>query len=155
MSNMSNMLDGVRVEDGNLILPLTAEEKLEFIGFFYETYFDTDQDVEVFAPEFFWLTRTINDGKIPLKLKALSEYRELMANRFPKYKKAILENMEPTNIGTLGANELLDLLYAYDAYIQEANDEDKFREGWRPVCIREYYACEFQYLFDEEEGEED
>lgn len=151
---MSNVLEGVKVEDGNLILPLTAEEKLEFIGFFYEAYYNTDQDAVVFAPEYLWLTRNINEGKVPLKLKFLSEYREPLARYFPKYKRAILENMEAKNIGTLDAEELLDLLYAYDAYIQEANDEDKYETGWRPVCLREFYDCEFHYHFDdEEEGE--
>ncbi len=39
---------------------------------------------------------------------------------------------------------LLDLLREYDSYIQNANDEDLYKSGWRPVCIEEYYDCEYQ-----------
>ena len=39
---------------------------------------------------------------------------------------------------------LMQLLAAYDRYIQNANDEDRFESGWRPVCIEEFYHSEFQ-----------
>jgi hypothetical protein len=39
--------------------------------------------------------------------------------------------------------ELRDFLRSYDQYIQDANDEDRFRSGWRPVCIHEYLNNEF------------
>jgi len=38
---------------------------------------------------------------------------------------------------------LLALLYQYDLYIQEANDEDKFESGWRPVCLNEFFDNEW------------
>jgi len=44
----------------------------------------------------------------------------------------------------LSKDELLGLLYAYDKYIQEANKEDRYREGWYPVCIAEFYDNEYQ-----------
>ena len=47
--------------------------------------------------------------------------------------------------------ELLDILYAYDRYIQKANEENYYLEGWFPVCINEFYDCEFQ---EEKEGAE-
>lgn len=46
---------------------------------------------------------------------------------------------------------LLKLIEAYDEYIQDANDEDRYREGWYPVCIEEFYDNEFQEMLDEEE----
>ncbi len=42
--------------------------------------------------------------------------------------------------------ELMRLIKAYDGYIQRANDEDLYRSGWRPVCLDEFYDCEFQEL---------
>lgn len=44
----------------------------------------------------------------------------------------------------LSKEELLALLNAYDEYIQNANDLQKYREGWFPVCIEEFYCWEFQ-----------
>ena len=34
--------------------------------------------------------------------------------------------------------ELNKVLNAYDRYIQEANDDNKYVEGWFPVCIDEF-----------------
>lgn len=48
----------------------------------------------------------------------------------------------------LPREDLLDLLVEYDRYIQDANDEDKFHDGWRPVCIEEFYQNEFQMIKD-------
>ena len=45
----------------------------------------------------------------------------------------------------LSKEELLELLAAYDKYIQEANDEDKYSEGWYPVCINEFYDNDFEF----------
>lgn len=51
----------------------------------------------------------------------------------------------------LTSKELLDLLYCYDEYIQDANDEDRYREGWLPVCINEFYDNEYQIILEERE----
>jgi hypothetical protein len=51
----------------------------------------------------------------------------------------------------ISKEELSDLLREYDKYIQNANDEDRFSIGWRPVCINEFYDCEFQL---KDEGDE-
>lgn len=48
--------------------------------------------------------------------------------------------------------ELLDLLFCYDNYIQDANDEDSYRSGWRPVCVREFYDNEYQLILEEREN---
>lgn len=49
-------------------------------------------------------------------------------------------------IRNLPPQELIRLLEAYDEYIQQANDDDSYSEGWRPVCIAEFYENEFQEL---------
>lgn len=54
-------------------------------------------------------------------------------------------------IGDLSKEELLDLLSEYDSYIQYANEENSFAEGWRPVCINEFYDCEYQEILEERE----
>lgn len=43
----------------------------------------------------------------------------------------------------LSKDELIDLICQYDEYIQEANDEDKYKTGWKPVCIFEFYDNDF------------
>lgn len=50
----------------------------------------------------------------------------------------------------LDKNTLLKLIESYDAYIQDANDENRYEEGWLPVCIEEYLNCEFAELEEEE-----
>lgn len=52
-------------------------------------------------------------------------------------------------IQNLSQSELLDLLAEYDLYIQCANDENAFDNGWRPVCINEFYNCEYQLILEE------
>ena len=39
---------------------------------------------------------------------------------------------------------LLKLIAEYDQYIQSANDENRYKEGWFPVCINEFRDCEFR-----------
>ena len=49
-----------------------------------------------------------------------------------------LDRLEP--------RELHELIEAYDKYIQEANDDDRYVTGWKPVCIAEFYDNEFQEM---------
>jgi len=58
-------------------------------------------------------------------------------------------------LSELEKDELLELLNAYDRYIQDANDDDRYREGWYPVCIDEFYDHEFQALMGEDDYEGD
>ena len=48
----------------------------------------------------------------------------------------------------LGRDELIALIDAYDEYIQDANEERKYETGWMPVCVDEFYDCEFQELMN-------
>ena len=77
------------VREGDLILPLTDKEKVEMIEFYFDCYFNTDQDGEEFAPEYYYLTQKITLGNIPCHLTFLSCYKEMMADRFPQYGEAI------------------------------------------------------------------
>lgn len=47
----------------------------------------------------------------------------------------------------LSKEELVDLLKAYDAYITAAADAGRLTTGWVPVCIAEFYACEYQEIW--------
>ena len=38
----------------------------------------------------------------------------------------------------LDRDGLLELIEAYDDYIQDANDDNSYRDGWRPVCVEEF-----------------
>lgn len=46
-------------------------------------------------------------------------------------------------VENLDRDQLIDLINSYDRYIQEANDEDKYKDGWLPVCVDEYVDNEF------------
>lgn len=48
----------------------------------------------------------------------------------------------------LGTKELIDLLTAYDDYIQDANDGDRYSDGFKPVCISEFYMNDFEQWKD-------
>lgn len=45
---------------------------------------------------------------------------------------------------SLNKEELVDLLKAYDSYIIAAADSGRFKTGWVPVCISEFFNCEYQ-----------
>lgn len=48
--------------------------------------------------------------------------------------------------------ELLELLDAYDSYIQDANNGNLYQEGWFPVCINEFYNNDFEHWRKSNEG---
>lgn len=41
--------------------------------------------------------------------------------------------------------ELLELLEAYDSYIQDANYGNLYLDDWKPVCISEFYMNDFEH----------
>jgi hypothetical protein len=43
----------------------------------------------------------------------------------------------------LPKEELIALLYAYNSYIQQANEDRRYDEGWLPVSVIEFYWVEF------------
>ncbi len=82
---MNKKVMSTKIVNGNILLPLTAEEKVEMIEFYFNCYFNTDQDVEEFASEYFYLANSIISGQLPCRLRYLSGYKELLVNQFPKY----------------------------------------------------------------------
>jgi len=54
-----------------------------------------------------------------------------------------------TELRKLSKEKLIALLDAYDDYIQNANDEDRYSDGFKPVCVMEYMDCEFFELYQE------
>ncbi|MDD3039083.1 pentapeptide repeat-containing protein [Bacteroides sp.] len=56
-----------------------------------------------------------------------------------------LNNTSPTlpTYKDLSRIQFLDLIEAYDSYIQDANENDRYDSGWRPVCISEFYDNEY------------
>jgi len=51
----------------------------------------------------------------------------------------------------LSKDELIKILHAYDGYIQDANENNRYQEGWFPVCLSEFIDNEYcQLLADEE-----
>lgn len=46
------------------------------------------------------------------------------------------------SIDELSSPQLKQLLISYNRYIQEANDADRYQEGWYPVCIEEFLNSE-------------
>lgn len=45
----------------------------------------------------------------------------------------------------LNKKELVELIQAYDEYIQDANDGDRYMDGFYPVCIDEFYMNDLEY----------
>lgn len=37
----------------------------------------------------------------------------------------------------------------YNEYIQDANDEDRYAEGWYPVCFSEFVHNEYKEMYEE------
>ena len=49
-------------------------------------------------------------------------------------------------LNKLNKQELIELIKAYDEYIQDANDGDLYKGGdFYPVCIDEFYNNDFEY----------
>jgi hypothetical protein len=47
------------------------------------------------------------------------------------------------DINDLPKEDLIDLLYEYDQYLEQAREQDLFGTGWTPVSIAEFYDVEF------------
>ncbi len=61
----------------------------------------------------------------------------------------IKPNDSVQDFNSLTKGEIIDLLKEYDRYIQDANDENRYSEGWFPVCINEFYDNEYQAILEE------
>ena len=52
------------------------------------------------------------------------------------------------------ADDVADLLHAYDRYVQTANDVDVYASGWRPVSIGEFATHEYLNVWCETPADE-
>lgn len=55
---------------------LTKEQKMILIETFHEMYYNTDQDTEEFAVEFYKVVNLIIDGYVPVQLEYLEDFKE-------------------------------------------------------------------------------
>ena len=58
---------------------IPAEQTLQLIAILTSLYYDTDQDVETFSSEYYYLVESIHRGVLPLKLNHLTEWEEHVA----------------------------------------------------------------------------
>ena len=59
----------------------------------------------------------------------------------------ILTSNQRLKIEDLDNHVIIELLQCYDNYIQNANDNQRYSEGWYPVCVEEYLNNEYvEYL---------
>lgn len=47
-------------------------------------------------------------------------------------------------LNQLNKEELMELLVCYDKYIQVANEDNAYADGWFPVCISEFFMNDFE-----------
>lgn len=55
---------------------LTTEQKMILIETFHEMYYNTDQDTEEFAVEFYKVVNLLIDGYVPVQLEYLEDFKE-------------------------------------------------------------------------------
>lgn len=64
---------------------LTKEQKILLIETFYKMYYNTDQDTEDFATEFYDIVGLISIGEVPVKLKFLADFQETIFELIKEY----------------------------------------------------------------------
>lgn len=79
----------------------------------------------------------IKNGLTFIKTK-LSKIRQKNCKKIFKLKK--------DGYKSLSKRKLIEFIKEYDNYIQIANEENTYEKGWYPVCIREFYDCEYQEI---------
>lgn len=57
-------------------------------------------------------------------------------------------------LNILSRDELIELIKAYNSYIQDANDGELYSDGWKPVCVNEFYDNDFEFWKDGTDGED-
>lgn len=67
-----------------------------------------------------------------------------------KSKKPIpdVTTQEEKDIEELSAEELLDVSFCHSNYIMQANEDNRYEDGWFPVCLREFYDFEYQDILE-------
>lgn len=57
-------------------------------------------------------------------------------------------------LNMLNKKEIIELIEAYNEYIQDANDGELYSDGWKPVCIEEFYNNDFEFWRSDKNGED-
>ena len=78
----------------------------------------------------------------------------LFKNEWPVVRKRKTTDSKPLDprterLSKLTPDELADVLARYDEYIQNANEENRYEEGWMPVCVAEFIDCEYSMIVEE------
>jgi hypothetical protein len=47
-------------------------------------------------------------------------------------------------LNDLPREDLVDLLDAYDRYLEDARQNETFHDGWVPVCVQEFFQSDFK-----------
>lgn len=58
----------------------------------------------------------------------------------------VAERAKLSGVEAMSRSDLIDVIMEYDKYIQNANDDNRYREGWFPVCINEFIDNEYQAI---------
>lgn len=51
-------------------------------------------------------------------------------------------------LNDLDEEDLKELIREYDIYIQQANEEDLYKNGWLPVCVEEFLNNDFLEILE-------
>jgi hypothetical protein len=77
--------------------PFTDKDKLLLITSFHEWYYNTDQNDEVYAEEYYSVVDDIMHNQVPVKLLYLTDYIDLLIDLFPgleyQIKKRLVETV--------------------------------------------------------------
>lgn len=89
----------------------------------------------------------------------LPAYQPLESHRTSRYNNAEIEEKNRRSpdmsfYDNLPQATLADLLRAYDCYISTAADAGLLTTGWTPVCVEEFYNCEYQNVWDAAKDDE-
>jgi hypothetical protein len=76
--------------------PFTDKDKLLLITSFHEWYYNTDQNDEVYAEEYYSVVDDIMHNQVPVKLLYLTDYIDLLIDLFPGLEYQIKKRLEET-----------------------------------------------------------
>lgn len=62
---------------------MTEVQKVELISNFHAWYYNTNQDVEEFSAEFYYVVSDILQDEVPIELEHLTEYTDILIKVLP------------------------------------------------------------------------
>lgn len=94
---LEDIIDSLKTIEPKMVLlqvDINRQEQLLLIGHFYEWYFDTNQNTNVFAKEYYEVVGYILKGYIPVKLEYLDDYIDLLIETVPRFEDRINVKLE-------------------------------------------------------------